>query len=387
LGNTIAHQKFFLNIANTSPVELQADNAGALLFYRKNNVVYYRKVTPTSLSAEVNSQLPYNALLSTTKNCFNQTSSNALLFGIISNQLRMAEVDKITMTQTSVSIIPPPLYSVFYALETDNSHVILCGRDIANRECIGFYNTTLKDTVWEKTLSTNTGQVLKCVTDAQKNYIYTISQSASDIMVRKLKTVNGALVWSYSYNGSSGLGDSPLDISYDGSRGRLLIAGYETGPASNKNVLILVLDTSGAALDTIVKTGDFAGDNYGICTHVLTDGSEWTGGNRNTNADGPAGFIFEIDSSLLFTSTPPAGQPVGNDMLLYPNPSNGSFMLRSVENILAIEITNVLGSTICSFLPAFPHSKFDLSTAPDGIYFMLIKTEQGIRTEKLIIQK
>jgi hypothetical protein len=298
-GGIIKQYSFYDGTSNASPVEMYVDYSGVLLFYQKNNIIYYRNIGNSLLSSEYNSQMIYTNVVSSTKYCFNKNLYKALLFGDFSGTTRLAEMDRFTMAITNLAIFPSQLKKINYALETDTNLVLICAKNSLNYESLGLYNTYIKDTVWAKQLSNNSNsQVLKCVTDPQKNYAYTISQSLANIVVRKHAISNGQLKWAFTYNGAANLDDYPVDIIYDPYRNQLLVTGYETN-SGNKRALILVIDSTGQPLDTIIKTGDFAGDNYGLCAQVLTDRSQWVGGNLNKNPFGSAGYIFELADSTI----------------------------------------------------------------------------------------
>jgi len=81
---------------------------------------------------------------------------------------------------------------------------------------------------------------------------------------------------------------------------------------------------------------------------------------------------------------------------IYPNPSNGIINLtgfrRAGAALLCLEIADITGKTIytregapMNVLPDAP-IQIDLTNKPKGIYFLTIKTETGVYTEKLIIQ-
>ena len=73
-----------------------------------------------------------------------------------------------------------------------------------------------------------------------------------------------------------------------------------------------------------------------------------------------------------------------------PNPSKGIFTISSSEKILGIEITNLLGEKINLFNSLSLTSlavQIDLEEEQDGIYILLIKVENGLKREKLILAK
>ena len=97
-----------------------------------------------------------------------------------------------------------------------------------------------------------------------------------------------------------------------------------------------------------------------------------------------------------------------NEFSIYPNPSNGSFTIQAnSQQLLAnsqIEIYNVMGEKV--YVQAMPpplspsgggqsansatgggQFTIDISSHPSGIYFIQLKTEQGMATKKLVINK
>ena len=82
-----------------------------------------------------------------------------------------------------------------------------------------------------------------------------------------------------------------------------------------------------------------------------------------------------------------------NSVVLFPNPSNGKFMLvianrerRSGEQS-QMEIYNVMGEKVYSSTQPLTNSTIDISNQPDGVYFLNIKTEKESYTKKIIIQQ
>jgi hypothetical protein len=73
--------------------------------------------------------------------------------------------------------------------------------------------------------------------------------------------------------------------------------------------------------------------------------------------------------------------------LLYPNPSYGTFTIETKVNEYALIITNVLGETILSRKIQNEKSEIDISNQASGIYFILVKYNNGTAIQKLILQK
>ncbi len=77
-----------------------------------------------------------------------------------------------------------------------------------------------------------------------------------------------------------------------------------------------------------------------------------------------------------------------NEFAIYPNPGNGQFILRSDEDLKSIEIYNLTGEKIYSMsnLKQQLQNEINISTLPDGIYFVQLQSENGVSIQKLIVQ-
>jgi hypothetical protein len=303
LGNIIQTSAFYSSF-DLIPVELNADATQTFLYYKKNSFMYHRRINSSGFSNEGSTGMTSYPNLSPNKYWFNASDQFAFLFGTLGSNRRVLKLDKNNLSHGDIDAIPLPLYRINYVYDLDSIRAVLCGKNNFNQESIGIYSTVLLDTVWTKVLDTlYSSQVVKCISDISNNYLYTLSQNSNNIMIRKLSVSNGEQEWQANYNGSANLSDYPLDIVLDEFRHELIVSGYETGISNDKNVVILILDTAGIFSDTIVRVGDFSGDNIASCCEVLIDGSQWVGGNLNTFQDGPAGFIYEINGSTCSSST------------------------------------------------------------------------------------
>lgn len=78
-----------------------------------------------------------------------------------------------------------------------------------------------------------------------------------------------------------------------------------------------------------------------------------------------------------------------NNIMVFPNPSNGVFNVFANENKQCpkIEIYNLLGKKIYQSETKNWKSEIDLSKQPNGIYFISIETDKRVAVQKLIIQQ
>jgi hypothetical protein len=73
---------------------------------------------------------------------------------------------------------------------------------------------------------------------------------------------------------------------------------------------------------------------------------------------------------------------------VFPNPSNDVFnvQMNKFKN-MQMKVYNISGECIYQQIGKSTNLQIDLSSQPNGIYFLQMQTEQGISTQKLIIQK
>jgi hypothetical protein len=78
-----------------------------------------------------------------------------------------------------------------------------------------------------------------------------------------------------------------------------------------------------------------------------------------------------------------------NAIHIYPNPSNGIFNLQTDKlKIKDIEVINVPGERVYGLDASklLAHSgTIDLTSSPDGIYFMRVNTEKGVISKKVVL--
>ena len=73
---------------------------------------------------------------------------------------------------------------------------------------------------------------------------------------------------------------------------------------------------------------------------------------------------------------------------VFPNPSNGKFDIQSQEEIKSVEIHNILGERIYyKLLTNKQQNVIDISSEPAGIYFVLIRTDIGMTSKKIVVIK
>jgi hypothetical protein len=71
------------------------------------------------------------------------------------------------------------------------------------------------------------------------------------------------------------------------------------------------------------------------------------------------------------------------NIVVYPNPATNSLTIESPQNGV-IEITNIQGQLIKSFMATSNKTSIDVSAFPSGVYIIEVKTEKGIEVCKFV---
>lgn len=100
------------------------------------------------------------------------------------------------------------------------------------------------------------------------------------------------------------------------------------------------------------------------------------------------GNLFYLDNVTLTGVTGIADSDKDDDLVVYPNPSTGQFTVQgSMLNEGHVEVLDVTGRKVFSRDLEQETMSLDLTSQPNGIYFLQMKTEAGVKTEKLVISK
>lgn len=76
-----------------------------------------------------------------------------------------------------------------------------------------------------------------------------------------------------------------------------------------------------------------------------------------------------------------------SELVIYPNPNNGIFTVEGSENKYELGIINVCGEILFHQKTQSKKSEIDLSNQPNGIYLLQIKSKNGTKSQKIIINK
>jgi len=93
----------------------------------------------------------------------------------------------------------------------------------------------------------------------------------------------------------------------------------------------------------------------------------------------PSRLILPIDNTNTSISTYELQK-----VSVYPNPSSGIFNVQSAEKFLEVKLMDLSGKFL--ELKYDNLGSFDISEFQKGVYILLIKTEKGIISKKIIKQ-
>lgn len=148
---------------------------------------------------------------------------------------------------------------------------------------------------------------------------------------------------------------------------------------SSGNLLVLVETNFGG---TGTTTANFYSTNSGY-------NETWYNNTTPPAGNGEVNIYGRPNIQITFGSTVGIIENIsGTTINIYPNPSGGKFFIE-MEKIRngVIEIYNVLGEKIYSSELINQKQEIDLSKEPNGIYFLQLKTENGIAIQRIILQK
>jgi len=100
-------------------------------------------------------------------------------------------------------------------------------------------------------------------------------------------------------------------------------------------------------------------------------------------------IYYEIEVDTTFFLSTSINQIIVNDILTYPNPSNGTFLIQSNNsNINGVEVLNLNGKSISFSKSRFPVSEMLIKNLhADGLVILKIETDNNkIITKKILIQ-
>jgi polyhydroxybutyrate depolymerase len=149
------------------------------------------------------------------------------------------------------------------------------------------------------------------------------------------------------------------------------------------NGLVPNIDTSDNSFIESEKHLNGINENEVWYYKVVGGGHDWPGawGNMDIEAGQEAWLFFQnyIDTNLLNNNT----LTIEKSIHIFPNPSNQSIQIETLENLEIIEI-NLYNTLGVNQKIKLSDKNIDLSNLNSGTYILMIKTLEGIITKKII---
>jgi hypothetical protein len=227
---------------------------------------------------------------------------------------------------------------------------------------------------------------------------------ASDIYIQKMDA-DGNFIWAKSFGGMTSDGGNSIAID---NKGNIFTTGsfresvdFDPGigmanlsAIGESDIFIQKLDENGNFLWAKSFGGNLS--DVGSSIFIDTVGDVFTTGSLRGTVDFDPGTdvknLTSVGGEDIFvhkmkqTATGVADMGNGIDISLYPNPSNGFIHIALNEAVgeAAITITDLQGKIIHSEqMSAATKSSMDIQ-APNGVYFIHVKTAKGQSIMKLI---
>jgi hypothetical protein len=188
---------------------------------------------------------------------------------------------------------------------------------------------------------------------------------------------------------------NPHIISINASTTGDLVVGDIVGVFNNSGTCVGMTEFRGAGnnLSLVAYGQDFTANSaYGMAEGEPFSFKLYRAGNGQANVDvtfDPAyntGVFHSMDVSMI-TEMKAGPLGIGNmhdvKFSIYPNPSNGVFNIQSSE--AAITVINVQGQIVHQSLVG-GNTTLDLSHLGQGIYYIQLASEKGLKIEKIAIQ-
>ena len=188
-----------------------------------------------------------------------------------------------------------------------------------------------------------------------------------------------------TFNTGTGTDGSPLSVETTSiqSDGKIIIGGNFTSYNGIARNHIARLNTDGT-IDTSFNPGTGADSNV-LNTSIQSDGQLIIGGNFISYNGTGINRIARINGDNALSTN------VFNKktMIIYPNPSNGIYILQTneIKAVKSISIYTLMGQKVYDAVILSNETTIDISNQPKGVYLYKVFGEEGeTKSGKLVIE-
>jgi len=172
-----------------------------------------------------------------------------------------------------------------------------------------------------------------------------------------------------------------------------LMTNLQPSPSGGVDLLIVAYDTLGNHLWATSAGGGGVDQARGLefdsqdNLYVLgkTSSSSLEFGNLSYSIEEPSILLAKLAPNNIGLSDLPAASAL---VEIFPNPNAGAFWIRTEQNLEQLEIYNQLGEKVFEKHFSKPTKQQEIETSLiTGVYFVLVKTEEGNYTaQKMIVE-
>jgi hypothetical protein len=177
------------------------------------------------------------------------------------------------------------------------------------------------------------------------------------------------------------------ESKYDISSLQLLNSSHSSQTVIHGNIVEFVFAKIHLASSSASKNKNPVGGHGNILFKIKTVDNLFKG----DEVDKTANIFFDYNAPIETNKAETVFESLGNkdfevdkSIALYPNPAKGNVNISSDNAIKSIELFDVQGRLLQTSIENNNTAKFDVSTNPNGLYFVRITTEKGTKVEKLI---
>jgi hypothetical protein len=102
--------------------------------------------------------------------------------------------------------------------------------------------------------------------------------------------------------------------------------------------------------------------------------------NRILNAS-EVSQLYLTDPACVDVTALSSNNAIKQEIRIFPNPSNGKFNIKSIEQINTIEVYDIVGNLV---LQTNDKTEINLGDKPTGVYFVRVKVGEQVITQKII---
>lgn len=214
------------------------------------------------------------------------------------------------------------------------------------------------------------GEIAFSIVDAHLNYVLKI-------------TPNGDLIWVKGYRNSSSTSEL---YEKNSNEWYFAVFGYNINNIDYHQPTVFTTDNSGNSSCDGFDANKTMSDESITLTIPQTTISQIPLASLQSTPDTTTNLIL-LENQFSSTECSPLSIPEfsNSDILLYPNPNTGDFIIKSNSLIEKVEIFTVLGQKISEIKTA--QIEFPVTLKDSGIYIVRMETTYGSKVIKVIVTK